>query len=405
MDGVDRRTLLAGAGVVGVAAMARLAHAGPLAPPTGPVAPTGRTAQEIYDKIARTDVGLAEPRIPIESLTGSATALYLIDQPGSYYLSGNIMGVTGKNGIEIASSDVSIDLCGHRMLGTATGTLKGITVVSDCDHISITNGHVTGWSQSGIHLYRDPPNVARYFLLTRLHVADCLGVGIRVGESAQLYGCVVSGNGDDGFRGEYRSTIADCIFDANGGRGVAALVLGSISRCVVSRSPIGVELTYVGAAENCSVGECGDIGIRTFADAAVRRCNVSGSGTGITAYFGKATIEENNIANCNQGIIAGIGSLIRRNNVSRDSSHPGPGIRTDGPQTGIRIDENHVENYDTGVQVQGSRNVITRNTVRNGSNPYAIEAGNTYGPIVNAVGIGALGASGNQNHPWANFLY
>src|SRR5437870_5162616 len=83
-----RRLVLAGLGVTGAAALARVARARPSAPTSSP----GTSLQDVYDKIARTDEGFGEARIPVESLSGSATAQYVFRAPGVYYLTGNITG-------------------------------------------------------------------------------------------------------------------------------------------------------------------------------------------------------------------------------------------------------------------------------------------------------------------------
>ena len=74
------------------------ALAGGLTPPGAP-APTMKTLDEV------------EPRIPIGPLTtpGDAGSVYRISQPGSYYLTGNLVGQANKCGIEIASSGVSVN--------------------------------------------------------------------------------------------------------------------------------------------------------------------------------------------------------------------------------------------------------------------------------------------------------
>ena len=65
--------------------------AGPLSPPAGAVAPTHKTLTEV------------EPRTPINSTTtpGDANSTFKITQPGSYYLVGNLVGSSGRHGIEI----------------------------------------------------------------------------------------------------------------------------------------------------------------------------------------------------------------------------------------------------------------------------------------------------------------
>ncbi|HZW07714.1 MAG TPA: hypothetical protein VFF65_11385, partial [Phycisphaerales bacterium] len=91
MNDLDRRALLAGAGVLSAAA---LAAGGPLNPPAGPVAPTSGP----------------EPRIPINALNtpGTALAQFRISQPGSYYLPGNITAPAGATGILVEAENVSI---------------------------------------------------------------------------------------------------------------------------------------------------------------------------------------------------------------------------------------------------------------------------------------------------------
>src|SRR5438128_8660709 len=118
----DRRLLIAGLGLTGAAALARVARA---LPPPRP-ASTGTSLQDVYDKIARTDAGFGEARIPVESLPGSATAQYVIGAPGVYYLTGNITGVAGEAAIEVPSDHVAIE-CGCFTLFGLPGTLACVT--------------------------------------------------------------------------------------------------------------------------------------------------------------------------------------------------------------------------------------------------------------------------------------
>ena len=113
--------------VVGTLALggALVALAGPLSPPGGPVASTGKTLTEV------------EPRIAVNATNtpGTATSLFKITQPGSYYLTGNITGVSGKNGIEIAASGVSLDLTGFDLSGVP-GSLDGVNWSAGSTNVS-----------------------------------------------------------------------------------------------------------------------------------------------------------------------------------------------------------------------------------------------------------------------------
>ena len=47
---------------------------------------------------------------------GDATNTFIISAPGSYYLTGNLTGDTGKHGISIQANDVTLDLNGFVLI-------------------------------------------------------------------------------------------------------------------------------------------------------------------------------------------------------------------------------------------------------------------------------------------------
>jgi hypothetical protein len=129
---IINRAGVAAASVSGDAAASTIAgvavlNAGPLDPPAGPINGTFRTLAEI------------EPRTPINSTTcpGDADSLYRITRAGSYYLTGNLTGVSGKSGIEIAVSHVTVDLMGHVLTGVA-GSIDGVRVTATTTGVSRT---------------------------------------------------------------------------------------------------------------------------------------------------------------------------------------------------------------------------------------------------------------------------
>lgn len=89
--------------------------AGDLNPPPGPVSRTMKPLDAI------------DPRAVVNDLPGSDIAVHLIDQPGQYVLTRNIVGEPGKHGIFVsADGDVTIHLNGFSIVGVP-GSLDGIS--------------------------------------------------------------------------------------------------------------------------------------------------------------------------------------------------------------------------------------------------------------------------------------
>src|SRR5689334_15197042 len=83
---------------------------GTLTPP-GPPGPTMKTLTEI------------EPRTPVSSLP------FTISAPGSYYLTGNLNGVPGADGITVNVSGVTLDLNGFTIASTGGANASGNAIV------------------------------------------------------------------------------------------------------------------------------------------------------------------------------------------------------------------------------------------------------------------------------------
>ncbi|MDP1660993.1 MAG: hypothetical protein Q8L55_03675 [Phycisphaerales bacterium] len=133
MNDIERRALL---GAAGIGALAALSKAGPLNPPAGSVASTGRTLDEIYNKIT-----FGDGRIPIPASSTTVT----IATPGSYVLTGNITPAAGTNGILVSASNVTVDLNGYTVAG-ASNTFTGVVLTGGASAVVIRNGTVTGFS-------------------------------------------------------------------------------------------------------------------------------------------------------------------------------------------------------------------------------------------------------------------
>jgi|GEM_PF-3813752 len=125
--------------VLYVTMAASIVYAGSLNPSTPPTAGTMKPLDQI------------EPRTAVQSLTGSAAAVYVISQPGSYYLTAGITVTEIKHAISIETSNVTLDLSGFKITGAYDSTDSGEIPAYDGIHINpgykniiIRNGIIEG---------------------------------------------------------------------------------------------------------------------------------------------------------------------------------------------------------------------------------------------------------------------
>lgn len=333
---------------------AAVSRGGDLDPPPGPIGPTMKS------------LDVVEPRTPLQVPEGSAergpmAAVLTIATPGSYFMIANINVPAGLNGIDIAASDVTLDMRGFAILGAAN-SLDGIVVTGIQTNISIYNGSISGCGQHGIDASDDLNTQLR-----DLRVYSCGGHGLRGGR-----GTIV------------RCTVADVGLDGIFGAGL-------ISECMVSG--------------------CQYAGIRAAGPSVIRDCNVFASfGGGILAATSST------ISNCAAFYIKDIqdpgrasfevgDSCLVRGNMCADFMGPSAtGIRANGSSN--RIEANNVYflgDSTIGVQIVGTGNLIMGNSVAGlgTGTRYSIAPGNSYGQIVNVAGVGAF----TGLDPHTNFEY
>jgi hypothetical protein len=218
---------------IAVPAATFLLAQGPLTPPGAP-APIMKTLDQV------------QPRIPLNATTtpGDGNSVFRISQPGSYYLTGNLTGVVNKHGIEVEASHVTIDLMGFTMDGkrATVNSLSAIFCASDdqFSDITIQNGHITEWSNSGIFLGNSLSGVESVARSVVRHIVSSNNdsSGITVSKDSLVEDCVCDGNGTNGISlGGSRSVARRNICRGNAPAGTlfGGIGLGSLNQtqCVI----------------------------------------------------------------------------------------------------------------------------------------------------------------------------
>ncbi len=115
----------------------------------------------------------------------------IIEQPGSYRLTSNLIIQGGMNAIEITTSNVTLDLNGFSIMGEgAGGPGSGIVATGSgpLTNITIVNGSVSDTGQVGIEL-----GLVESCRIEKLNITRC-NVGIISGLGCLIKDNVISGN-------------------------------------------------------------------------------------------------------------------------------------------------------------------------------------------------------------------
>ncbi len=273
-----------------------------LQPPPGPITGTFKTLAEV------------EPRVVVNARNtpGNAGATYIISQPGSYYLDRTLVGETGKIGIRITITNVTLDLNGFSMTGAGTGTV-GIAIESNeaFGQIAIRNGRLIGWSQSAIA--GSATRFTRPMLegLRVYHVGSQLAV--RNMNSAEIVDCDINALG---FGGALACEDASLVRSRFSG-GTTALD-SRIRSCVFTVSSTGTNAITLGTTNTGLPGS-------VFVDNEVY-ANVGGNGL----------------------LLQGRGHVVTNNRIVGDGTgniFGGIGLRLDASAVGVTLRDNTVAGF------------------------------------------------------------
>jgi parallel beta-helix repeat protein len=297
------------------------------------------TRQQVQAATAQQQIAAGDPRTPIHSIP------FTITECGSYYLTGCRSGVSGQNGITVDASNVVLDLNGFTLSGVP-GSLDGIHVNTGRKNVKTCNGSVKEWGGDGIEW-----GGGRGVILE----LDC------------------SGNGGDGVKGDANAKnvrVDRCRMSGNGGNGFWWSGRNSwvFMTEVESNTLNGFELTPLTSGVT------------------LERCRAASP----TLPAFKASGLDNLMLTCEAFVNtqpgtmrltswSGIGGQVKD---CRMSGAQGDGLHVEPGSSDTRIEGNNVTNCGgTGVRVEGTNNVVIKNTASNNGTNYNVMPGNDAGPI------------------------
>lgn len=399
------------------------AIAGPLDPPKGPISSSFKTLAEV------------EPRIAINAVNtpGDDDSVFKITQPGSYYLTGNMVGEILKHGIEIAAENVTIDLMGFEMRGPGLDAITSTQI--GARNIKVRNGTLYAWPEDGIDF---ASSFAYFSEISGIRVHTTNGAGIRAGSNAMVSDCAVFGSGGDGISADPGSIVTSCTVAQIGANGFSIGSYSTVTACTVTQCQGNGFNLVACSVTGCASANAGGNGFfdqtgSTIADCravsstlngfngatgtTLRDCSASSSGQ--NGIYGAATgmkiIDCYARSNAASGIVAWTQSLVSGCTSESNSLHgfevgnqctiSGNKSASNGLVQGAgvivwgnfnRIEGNDCQGNDWGIYVGLGGNIVVRNTCSTNGLNWQITDNNTYGPIINRISNGSPGASGNS---------
>ena len=354
--------------------------AGPQGPP-GPEGPRGPQGPQGVP-------GPQGPQGPAGVPLGVPISLlpFTITSPGSYYLTQDLVGVAGQVGITIGASFVTLDLNGFSLIGVA-GTLDGIRMgpsVSGIKMVTIRNGVIRGWGAGGVNA-----SVATDSRFEGLDASGNGGTGLQIGPRGLVSNSNASNNGGLGISAGEGSTLVDSTASVNGAGGIQVARNSTVAGCrALSNTGTGLNLV-LGSIATETTAQGNTTGFNLGAGSRVSRVIARANGVGILGTEGCSITDSTAVSNTDDGIRVANRCVVAGNVANLNTND---GIQATGGQN--RIDGNEANANAAGIRVDGTANLIVRNSVAANIVEYLIVAGNQLGPISTDPATAG---------PWANF--
>lgn len=391
--------------------------------PTGAPGPSMKTLSQV------------EPRIPVTS------APFIINQPGSYYLTTNLTYATG-NGIEIRTNNVTVDLMGYSITGSGsmgTGILIADSGSAALRRIVVRNGIVRGFFY-GINCFRCD-DVQIESMMTCSNAEG--GIDIEAGcNGNSVRGCMITDNGNQGLliNGSYAphsygNTVRDCVIRGNLNNGIklacqyGQCTATKIVDCAIVGNGEGILLsgTYglcdATIVSGCLISSNGDVGLSIDGSSGkcdgtmVYDCIISDNASyGLKMDGFQGECNGNTVRDCSlignsqygislSGQAGGCDGNSVEHCVLRKNGAIGISLSYAG---GNRIVNNHVSGT-TGASSFGiyststTNNLVLQNTCVGQVSNFQVVPADTLGPVVTSSGILSTTNGAAALSPWANF--
>lgn len=358
---------------------------GTLTPPGAPAA-TMRSLDQLDAKL--------DPRTAINATNtpGNAATVFLINTSGSYYLTGNLTGVSGKSGLQITADDVEIDLRGFTLTGV-TGASIGINFASRT-RVTVRNGIVRNWPNGGISGVGSA-SARLSGLTTELNG----GNGIFVGESGLVTDCVSRGNTGTavGIITGARSQVLRCLANSNASNGISVAGESQVIDCIANtNAAIGIGVS----GNACRVSGCTAISNVTginhgSSGGIIERCVVrANSGTGISVGGDGLVIHCTAVANADGIVCNGSSQIVYNTCNTNTNAGAGAGIRISAFRA--RVEGNVCALNDLGIVTTNGPNLVIRNHCNSNATNFSL-VGTGAGPVVTEANVAT------NTNPHANF--
>lgn len=255
----------------------------------------------------------------IESRTPISAAPFTINQPGSYYLTGNV-AVDSGDAITVAASAVTLDLNGFTISSTASPAAGiGVLISGAPRNVAIHNGHIRGsvtqnngvfsgdGFSAGVSFASGEPIAVR---VSNLSVTGCSGGGIIMGfKSTIVQSCAVHTVGGIGV---YADIVSDTDALDCGGMGIYCRLASNSRGFSFAETGLLAELSAKNCAGSTSSNSAGLSGHSLE--------NCEGGSNGGIGIFG------NNVASCWGNSLTGPGIFSFTVSNSYGTSGTGDGI-------------------------------------------------------------------------------